>query len=58
MTLLAEPMYRECTMLEIVTIVSSYDPNEEHVIEVVRELVNAGYVHLTGSFAGEEIRTE
>ena len=45
----------ECTLLELIQVVSEAARNDEEVVATVADLINSGRVRLCGTFAGARI---
>ena len=45
----------ECTLLELIQVVSEAAHNDEEVVATVTYLINSGRVRLCGTFAGAKI---
>ncbi len=48
-------LHRECTLLELVQLVSESARNDDEVVATVTYLINSGRVRLCGTFAGAKI---
>jgi hypothetical protein len=48
-------LHRECTLLELIQVVSEAAHNDEEVVATVTYLINSGRVRLCGTFAGAKI---
>jgi hypothetical protein len=48
-------LHRECTLLELVQLVSESVRNDDEVVATVTSLINSGCVRLCGTFAGAKI---
>ena len=48
-------LHPECTLLELIQVVSEAARNDEEVVATVAYLVNSGRVRLCGTFAGAKI---
>jgi len=48
-------LHRECTLLELIQLVSESARNDGEVVATVAYLINSGRVRLCGTFAGAKI---
>jgi len=48
-------LHRECTLLELIQVVSESARNDDEVVATVAYLINSGRVRLCGTFAGAKI---
>ncbi len=48
-------LHRECTLLELIQVVSEAAHKDEEVVATVASLINSGRVRLCGTFAGAKI---
>ena len=48
-------LHPECTLLELIQVVSEAARNDEEVVATVAYLVNSGRVRLCGTFAGAKV---
>ena len=48
-------LHPECTLLELIQVVSEAARNDEEVVATVAYLINSGRVRLCGTFAGAKI---
>ena len=48
-------LHRECTLLELIQLVSESARNDDEVVATVAYLINSGRVRLCGTFAGAKI---
>jgi hypothetical protein len=48
-------LYRECTLWELVQLVSESTRNDDEVVATVTYLINSGRVRLCGTFAGAKV---
>jgi len=48
-------LHRECTLLELIQVVSEAAHKDEEVVATVAYFINSGHVRLCGTFAGAKI---
>jgi len=48
-------LHRECTLLELIQVVSEAAHKDEEVVATIASLINSGRVRLCGTFAGAKI---
>jgi len=48
-------LHKECTLLELIQLVSKSERSDDEVVATIAYLINSGRVRLCGTFAGAKI---